>query len=257
MLLVPVWHESGFSGLRGCPGSQAGPPLMVSPFPRPRRHVDRRKGDTNARPGEEAVPAEPGGPVVVAVRAGRGVFVRGNRDFRRVLAVLLQAEHDAGQLPRLVPQAGRRPDEPGVPVDAGHQLRRARRAADAAAPPLGRAAVHRGGVRAPAEALLHRRVPQAALAELADLGEFAGAGHGRGRVRDHPPGRPVVRGEPGRARGSHAVDPDRRHAPDGVDLRRRLPRARDHRAGVLAARGGAAGGDDRVVRAAAPGAAVL
>ena len=38
---------------RACRGSQAGPSLIVSPFPGPRRHVDRRKGDTNARPGEE------------------------------------------------------------------------------------------------------------------------------------------------------------------------------------------------------------
>src|ERR1700747_1595750 len=87
------------------------------------------KGDTNAYPPEEAVPAEPGGPVVVAVRAGRGLFVRGDRDHRSVPAALLQAEHDTGRLPRLVPEAGRRPDEPGVPVDAGYQLRRARRAA--------------------------------------------------------------------------------------------------------------------------------
>ena len=61
--------------------------------------------------------------MVVAVRAGRGLFVRGHRDQRRLPAAVLQAEHDAGQLPRLVPQAERRPDEPGVPVDAGHQLR--------------------------------------------------------------------------------------------------------------------------------------
>ena len=52
------------------------------------------------------------------------------------------------------------------------------------------------------------------------------------------------------SRGSR-FDPGYRHAPDVVDLRRGLPRARDHRAGVLAARGGAAGGDDRAVRAAA------
>ena len=204
----------------------------------------------NAYPPEEAVPAEPGGPVVLAVRAGRGLLVRGDRDHRRVPAALLQAEHDAGRLPRLVPQAGRRPDEPGVPVDAGYQLRRARRAADAADPPLGGAAVHRGGMRAPAAALLHRRVPQAALAELADLGDPAGAGHGGRGIGHHPPGRPDVRREPQRARGGHAVDPGHRHAPHVVDLRRGLPRARDHRAGVLAARGGAAGGDGRAVRAA-------
>ena len=190
---------------------------------------------------DEAVPAEPGGPLVVAVRPGRGLLVRGDRDHRRVPAVLLQAEHVAGQLPRLVPQAGRRPDEPGVPVDAGHQLRRARRAADAAAAPLGGAAVHRGGVRAPAAALLHRRVSQAPLAELADLGDAAGAGHGGGPVRHHPPGRHAVQWQPRRARGRHVVGPGHRHAPDAVDLRRGLPGTRDHPAGLLAARGGAAG----------------
>ena len=208
------------------------------------------------RPGhpDEAVPAEPGGPLVVAVRPGRGLLVRGDRDHRRLPAVLLQAEHVAGQLPRLVPQAGRRPDEPGVPVDAGHQFRRARRAADAADAPLGGAAVHRGGVRAPAAALLHRRVPQAALAELADLGDAAGAGHGGGPVRHHPPGRHAVRRQPRRAPGRHAVGPGHRHAPDVVDLRRGLPRSRDHPAGLLAARGGAADRDDRAAGPAAPGA---
>src|SRR5580704_10264568 len=78
-------------------GSHAGWTALVSLFSGPRRHVDRRKGDTNAHPPEEAVPAEPGGPVVVAVRAGRGLFVRGDRDHRRILAALLQAEHGAGQ----------------------------------------------------------------------------------------------------------------------------------------------------------------
>src|SRR6202035_5632427 len=160
-------HAGGVSGIT-CWMSRAG-----VTFPWATSSRGQEEGDMNAYPPEEAVPAEPGGPVVVAVRAGRGLLVRGDRDQRRGPAALLQAEHDAGRLPRLVPEAGRRPDEPGVPVDAGYQLRRARRAADAADPPLGGAAVHRGGMRASAAALLHRRVPPVALAELADLGDAA------------------------------------------------------------------------------------
>ena len=53
-------------------------------------------------------------------------------------------------------------DERGVPVDAEHQLRRARRAADAADPPLGRRPVHGLAHDPHAAGVLHRRLPQAA-----------------------------------------------------------------------------------------------
>src|SRR5439155_14392888 len=73
-IALPLGAGDPQSCLAPCRGSHAGWAVLVSLFPGPRRHVDRRKGDMNAYPPEEAVPAEPGGPVVLAVRAGRGLL---------------------------------------------------------------------------------------------------------------------------------------------------------------------------------------
>ena len=57
-------------------------------------------------------------------------------------------------------------DVPGLRLDAEHLLRRPRRPDHAADPPLGGAAVHGRDRRAHAPGVLHRRVPQAARAQL-------------------------------------------------------------------------------------------
>ena len=71
-------------------------------------------------------------------------------------------------LPGLLRPAARRPDVRGLRLDAAHLLRRPRRPADAADAPLGGDALRRRDDRAPDARLLHRRVPQAARAQLGD-----------------------------------------------------------------------------------------
>ena len=123
-------------------------------------------------------------------------------------------------------------DVAGVRVDAGHQLRRARRPAHAADPPLGGAAVHGVDRRAPGPRLLHRRVPQAARDQLGHRRPAAHPGHRRGLRRLLAAGRPALRHRRPHRLLDRDGDPGGRHL-DGVPrVRRRVPRRRDHRAPV-------------------------
>ena len=132
----------------------------------------------------------------------------------------------------------RRDDEPGLRLDAEHQLRRARRPADAADPPLGGRPVHGGDLRAHDPDLLHRRLPQAARGQLADRHHHAHPRPARGPVRLLAARRPAVRRGPADPRGRAAVHPDRRHLPGLLPVRRPVPGQRHRPAAVHPARPG-------------------
>ena len=82
-------------------------------------------------------------PLVVHARRDRALQLHHAAADRHVPVAVLQAVDGRGRLPRLVRPAQRHPDVRGLRLDAAHQLRRPRRSADAADPPLGGAAVRR------------------------------------------------------------------------------------------------------------------
>ena len=86
-----------------------------------------------------------------------------------------------------------------------HLLRRPRRPADAADPPLGGDALHRRDDGPPAAGLLHRRAPQAARAQLGDRRAAAAARHARGVHRLLAARRPALRHRHPRRRRLHEV----------------------------------------------------
>src|SRR5215475_4106091 len=182
-----------------------------------------------------------GRSLVIPVRRDRAVHVRGAGRHGRLPGPVLRPGHDAGRLSRFVRPAARHAGQQGIRVDPAPQLRRARRVADPADPPLGRADICRGGVPVAAPAVFHRRVPPPALADLADLGDHAHPGHGGGLDRHDLAGRLAVGRQPGAAAGCGPVDPGGGHPSDAVDLRRQHPRPPDHSPAVLAARADAAG----------------
>ena len=109
-------------------------------------------------------------------------------------------------------------------VDARHQLRHPRRPADAPDPPLGGAAVR--GVDRPAHAarVLHRRVPQAARAQLADRLRAVHPRDGRGLHRLLAPRRPALGQRPPHHRRHGQGHADHRHLDLEPAVRRRVPR---------------------------------
>ena len=146
--------------------------------PRPRRPAkpnrvgavaewaDERLGLADA--GQEADPQGLPGPLVLHARRDRAVELRRPAPDRHVPHAVVPAEHGRDRLQRLLRPAARSGDVRGLRLDAEHLLRRPRRPADAPDAPLGRDAVHRRDAGAPDARLLHRRVPQAARAQLGD-----------------------------------------------------------------------------------------
>ena len=139
-----------------------------------------------------------------------------------------------------LPDARRR-DVGGPRLDAAALVRHPRRSARASDPPLGRARLRRRHRRAHAPRVLHRRVPQAARAQLADRLHPLRPRDGRGLHRLLAARRPAL----GQRPPHHRRHPQG-HAPDrhvGVVplLRRRVPRQPDRRAPLHAAHPAAAG----------------
>ena len=194
------------------------------------RFLDDRVHGARGRP---RLPAEDlPRPLVVPARRDRALLVHHPAAHRHVPDAVLPAQHDRRRLPRLLHAAGRRAHERGVRVHAEHQLRRARRAADAADPPLGGDPVRGRDRVPPAAGVLHRRVPQAARAQLAHRGGAVHPGVHRGPVRLLAARRPAVRHRAAHPRGRAALDPDRRHLPELLPVRRAVPRASHHPAAV-------------------------
>ena len=131
-------------------------------------------------------------------------------------------------LPGLLRPAARDPDVGGLRLHARHLLRRARRPAHAPDAPLGRDDLRRLDDGAPAPRVLHRRVPQAARAQLGDRLPAAAARHARGLHRLLAARRPALRHRHPRRGRLHQVDADRRHVHVVPALRRRVPRRGDH-----------------------------
>ena len=102
--------------------------------------------------------------------------------------------------------------------------------------------------------VLHRRVPQAARAQLGDRLPAAAARHPRGLHRLLAARRPALRHRHPRRRRLHEGDPGRRHLHVVLPLRRRVPRRVDHPAALhrpRAADPGPAARPDRRPHAAA------
>src|SRR5579875_1021516 len=216
---------------------------------------DRRSRPLHRRAHGDLGPAARGdalrlpGPLVVLARGGGAVRVhRPDRDRYLHLAVL-RPEHGADDLPRSLQAARRADDERRLPVGDLPELPGQGGAPDAPDPPLGGRRVHRRDRRAPDAGVLHRRVPQAARADVDD--------------RPAPAVHLVPRGVHGLLAGRRsalrdrvadrlrrwAVGADHRRAADVADLRGAVPGAQPvllpdvHRARVPCA--AAAGDADR------------
>ena len=111
----------------------------------------------------------------------------------------------------------------GDGVDARHQLRHPRRPADAAGAPLGGPAVRRLDRPAHAARVLHRRVPQAARAQLGRRLPALRPRDGRGIHRLLAPRRPALRQRPPHHRRHGQGHPDHRHLDLEPAVRRRVP----------------------------------
>src|SRR6185437_8529307 len=163
-----------------------------------------------------------------------------------------QPVDDAGDLSRLIRSAPRCAGQPGLRFRPAHQPGHAQRPADTADPPMGGGDLCRGSLPPGAAVVLHRRVPPAPAAALADLGGTSPTRHGGRLDRLDPAGRHAVRRQPVTAAGGAPVDPGGGHAPDAVGVRRRCPRPPDHPAILLAALPGAAARHDRPAPPRAP-----
>ena len=205
------------------------------------------------RQGPRRAAAGPGGSLGGRVRADRAVLVRGGGGHRGPAAAVLPPVDGPAHLPRLIPVAERRHGEPGVPVRAGHQLRRPRRAADPAGASLVGGPVRRRALPAPAADVLPRPVLRPRADELADLGDTAARGHARRLHRHHPARRHAVGRQPQRDHRRAAVRAAGRDAPGVLDLRRGTPRPADHRPRLLGAHPGPPGPDRRAARWPASG----
>ena len=129
----------------------------------------------------------------------------------------------------------RRRDDPGLPLGARAQLRRAGRPGHAPDPPLGGPALPRRHRRAPGPGVLHRRLPPAPRAELDHRLHPADPRPRQRALRLLAARRPAVRhGAAHRLLGG-AVDPADRHVGHVAAVRWRVPRARHHRAPLRAA----------------------
>ena len=184
-------------------------------------------GRRPARPGhpgqEEPAQGLPG-PLVVHAGRDRAVELRGPAAQRRLPHAVVQPEHGRDDLRRQLRAAARRRDVGGVRLDAAAVVRRPRRPADAADPPLVGDALHRRDDDPPAAGLLHRCAPQAARAQLGDRRAAAAAGHARGVHRLLAPRRPALRHRHPRRRRLREVPADRRHLHVVLPLRRGVPR---------------------------------
>ena len=138
------------------------PPLMR----RLARWLDRRRGGRGLRPqcAQQGVPR----PLVVHARRARPLLLHHPHPHGRLPHLLLPSQPDRGRVPGQLRADARRASVRGVPVRTRAQLRRARRARDAADPPLGRVAVQRGDRRPPRSRLLHGRVPPSSRDQLDD-----------------------------------------------------------------------------------------
>ena len=152
-------------------------------------------GDTAAR--SCCAAAGPAGSLGGRVRAHRRILVRGGGGHRDPAAAVLPPVGGRAGVPRLIPVAGRRHHEPGVPIHTGHQFRRPRRAADPAGASLVGGPVRRGDNPAAAAGVLPRPVLRPGTAGLADLGNAAATGHASGLHRHHLARRRTLRRQPG------------------------------------------------------------
>ncbi len=169
---------------------------------------------------------------------------------RNLPDVLLPGVDGAHPLHRRLPPDARRRDVRGARFDAAPVVRHARRPAGPPDPPLGRARVRRRHRRAHAPHLLHRRVPQAARAQLGDRLHPVHPRDGRGLHRLLASRRPAVRQRPAHHRRHGQGHPADRHVDLVPALRRRVPRRPDRRAPVHAAHPAAARDPRRSARRA-------
>ena len=154
------------------------------------------------------------------------------------LTLFFKPSHDRGRLQRLATPcstASRCPRR--TPRPSTSQLRRPRRPAHAADPPLGGAALRRGDHGAPVPGLLHRRVPQAARAQLADRRRPADAWASLEGFAGYSLPDDLLSGTGLRiAEGIMQSRPAGRHLPRVLRLRRRVPRDGVHPPAVHRAR---------------------
>ncbi len=163
-------------------------------------------------------------------------------------------EHGRDRVPGLLRPAARRPHVRGLRVLAQPVVRRPRWPAHAADAPLGRDDLHRLDDDPPAPSVLHRRVPQAARAQLGHRLPAAVPRHARGLHRLLAARRLAVRHRRPCCRRLHEGQPGRRHLHVVLPLRWRVPGRVDHPAPLHRARAadpGSPAGPDRRPHAAA------
>ena len=164
------------------------------------------------------------------------------------LTLWFQPSHGRGPVRRLLRPAPGHPHVPGLRVHARHLVRRARWPAGAPDAPLVRDAVHRRDVRAHDARLPHRRLPQAARAQLGDRRPADPDGHPRGLRRLLAARRPALRHGHADRRRPGQGDAGGRLVHVVLHVRRRVPRRSDHPAALHRPRAADPGSDPGVDR---------
>src|ERR687888_858849 len=185
------------------------------PLPRPAQ----RNGAADPQDASLPLPR----PLVVPARRGRPLLVRRPGRDRDLPDALLREQHVARRVPRALLTAARAGDDGGVPLGARPLDNGQGRAPDAPDAPLGGRRLRRRDRPALDPDLLHRRLPQAARADLLDRPHDPHRHVGRGLPRLLAGRRPALGDGPCDRLCGRGLVPIRRREPRRPDLGRAVP----------------------------------